>query len=319
MSMKKLCETIKHHRRFLISTHVNPDPDALGSQLALADYLRAEGKQVVAINDELLPARFHFLPGARKVKAYHKNMRPSFDVALILDCGDFNRIGRVASLIKPGHRIVNIDHHITNHAFGDVNLVCPGASSTSEVIYRLLRRVGFRMTKNVALLLYVGIMTDTGSFRYDNTSAYTHTVVSRLMRYGFSVSTVYQQLYESIPLSDISYFTKVVSTFEPLYSGRVICLELPGKVLKKFSREFDLRDKIFRYLRAIKGAEVLVILTEIGPQQTRVNLRSQGMVNVAQIAHHFDGGGHRRAGGCFIVRSLPEARRMVLTKIRQAL
>ena len=126
----------------------------------------------------------------------------------------------------------------------------------------MLEAAEFSLNKQAAVLLYLGIMTDTGCFRYENTTARTHEVVSRLMQFKIPVSELYRKLYETIPLNDLQYFTKVVSSFTPLFDGKVIYLELRRGVVKRFSEEFDLRDKIFRYLRAIKGAEVLVILTQ---------------------------------------------------------
>ena len=175
----------------------------------------------------------------------------------------------------------------------------------------------FPLTKDLAMLLYMGIMTDTGSFRYDNTSSYTHKAISELMQFDIEVSELYRKLYEAIPLNDLIYFSKVVNSFEPLCKGFVICLELRRSVVKKFSESFDLRDKIFRYLRAINGVEVIVILTEVTKNKTRVNFRSQEKIDVAQVAFKFDGGGHSRASGCVVYHGLREARQKVLRQIKK--
>jgi len=318
-SLRQLIQALNGNRRFLITTHVNPDPDALCSQLAMAAFLRSIGKRVFSINEQDLPERFHFLPGSHRIRPFRNEPKIAFDAAVIIDCGDLDRIGSVQKLIKDKHTIINIDHHVTNHIFGDINYVRTSASSTAEMIYGILHKARFAFDHDVALLLYVGILTDTGSFRYENTTAHTHRVVSRLIPYGFSVSDLYSRLYESIPLHDLEIFTRVVNTFEPLYQGRVIYLELHKKIVQKFSKEFDLRDKIFRYLRAIKGVEVIVILTEMTTRQTRVNFRSQGSFDVAPIAFHFNGGGHRRASGCIVQQPLAQTRQQVLTEIKKAL
>jgi len=318
-TQQQLIAALRRHRRFLITTHVNPDPDAICSQLALAFFLRSQGKQVILINEKKVPQRFHFLPGAQDIASLRKKPKARFDAAVVIDCGDLDRIGSVRRMIGDHHAVINIDHHITNHVFGDVNYINTAASSTAEIVYGILRKSGFAFDRKVALLLYTGILTDTGSFRYENTTAYTHRVVSRLIPYGFSTVELYSRLYESIPLHDLKMFSKVVNTFEPMERGRVICLELHKKIVKEFSKEFDLRDKLFRYLRAIKGVEVIVIFTEMGARRTRVNLRSQGSFDVAPIAFHFNGGGHRRASGCLVDRSMTEARRLVLKEIKKAL
>ncbi|MCR4337516.1 MAG: bifunctional oligoribonuclease/PAP phosphatase NrnA [Candidatus Omnitrophica bacterium] len=319
MGKQKILKILQEKKSFLVTAHVNPDPDALCSQLAIALYLKSLGKKVFAICDEAVPQRFNFIPAIKEIQSLEQCPDPDFEVAVILDCGDLERIGAVSKLIKAETLVVNIDHHITNTAFADVNWNIPGASSTAEVIYDLLCSAKFSFTKEMAILLYLGIMTDTGSFRYDNASARTHRIVSDLMEFDFSVSELYRKLYEAVPLNDLKYFTQVVSKFEALYNGRVVCLELSKSVVKKFSEEFDLRDKIFQYLRTIKSVEVLVILTEQDKKRTRINLRSQGSVDVARIAAEFDGGGHYKASGCIIDEGMKVAKRKILAQIRKAL
>ena len=318
MRIASLHKTIKTAKSFLISTHVNPDPDALASELAMALFLKSLGKKVTIVNEESLPRRFSFFPGARLIKSFTRKISSlDCDAYIIVDCGDLQRIGKVVSLIKTGKPIINIDHHITNDRFGKVNVVLPEASSTAEIIYEILERYGFKMSRPIAILLYMGMMTDTGSFRYDNTGPKTHAVVSRLLQFGIPVSDLYRRLYESIPFSDLKYFTQVVDGIQPLFGGKIICLELPRKVVGKFSQDFDLRDKIFNYLRAIKGVEVLIILTEQAKNQTRVNFRSQGRFNVARLAAQFHGGGHRKASGCLLEEPMANAKQRILDEIQK--
>ncbi|MFP4472808.1 MAG: DHH family phosphoesterase [Candidatus Omnitrophota bacterium] len=315
---KDVLNVIRDNDRFLLSTHVNPDPDALTSQLVLAEYLRRKGKRVAMINAESVPARFEFLPGSSKIKPLGDRVRLAYDAAIVTDCGDKTRVGEVGRLLRPGRPLVNIDHHVTNTAFGDVNCVLP-VSSSAEIIFELLQAEKMPLDQQTAYLLYIGIMTDTGSFRYENSSARTHEIVAQLMRFDISPPQIYKKIYETIPVNDLKYFTKLVSDFEPLYDGRVVCVELSRNVVKKFSAEFDLRDKIFRYLRAIKGVEVLVILTEQDAKTTRVNFRSLGRADVARIASRFDGGGHSQASGSQLSCDMPSARRKVLRAVKKAL
>ena len=150
MSMKKIIQAIQANKRFLISTHVNPDPDALCSELALAVYLRSLGKTVAIINDQAVPSRFQFLSGIRRVKRYQENKKVAYDVAIVVDCGELDRIGRVGHLIQKDKALINIDHHITNDLFGSINLVQPKASSTAEVLYELLIKARCSFAKNLA-------------------------------------------------------------------------------------------------------------------------------------------------------------------------
>ena len=319
MSMNQIIKTLKRYNRFIISTHVNPDPDALCSELALAQYLRSIGKKVSIINNESVPNQYQFIPGIRSIKHYRKDQNKDYDVAVIVDCGDLNRVGKVRDLFREDKVLINIDHHITNDNFGKYNLVQPNASSTAEVLYELLSKAKCRFTKTLAYYLYVGIMTDTGSFRYENTSSRTHAIAAELVKYKISPSLIYKKYYETISFKDLKEYTKVVTRFNMHFNGRVASIKLNKKVLSKFSGSFDLRDAIFKFLRSIKNVRVVVILTEVEHSKTRVNLRSTDRFNVAKLASYFQGGGHRRASGCSVAKNIPQARTIVLNKIRTLL
>ena len=316
---EKVLRALRTHKTFLISTHVNPDPDALGSELGMAIYLRALGKNVRIVNEEPAPERLAFLPQARQVKGYAHSRPIACDAAIILDCGELGRIGKVQKLISSETFVINIDHHVTNDFFGDLNLVEPKASSTAEVLYALFREAGHALTKDLAFNLYVGLMTDTGSFRFENTTARTHAICADLMRFGFSITDIYRKVYASIPYKDLKEFTKLISRFDVLYDGRVVCIELSRKILSRFSEQFDLRDTIFQFLRAMRGVDVFVIFTEVGPKKTRINLRSSNNFDVAKLASDFQGGGHKRASGCTIDKGIKEARQVFFSRIEELL
>jgi len=319
MSMKKIIQTIKTNKRFLISTHVNPDPDALCSELALAIYLRALGKTVLIINDKATPSRYQFLSGIRSIKHYQRKKKVIYDVAVVVDCGELSRIGRVSQLLQNDKVLINIDHHITNDNFGKLNLVRPKASSTAEVLYDLLTTAKCSLNKNLAMHLYTGIMTDTGSFRHENTTARTHKIASELIKYKFSAPLLYKKIYETVSYSDLKQLTIIISRFDMFLHKRVACVSLTKKVLSKFSKGFDLRDTIFKFLRSMKGVDVVVILTEVERKKTRINLRSSDKFDVAKLAHQYHGGGHRRASGCVINDSVLQSRKNILNQIRKTL
>ena len=320
MNQRMVLQKIQKHKTFLISTHVNPDPDALASELALALYLKHAGKKAHIINEGSLPPRYAFLPLSANIKDIKGVKGADFEVALILDCGDLDRIGKVRSLISQEKIVINIDHHLTNDYFGDLNLVNAEASSTAEVLYDLFRTARVKLTNDMAKLLYLGIMTDTGCFRYDSTSAHSHIAAADLMRHGFSVSELYRRVYEGVLLKDFRQFAKMFEDFETAFNGKAAVVMLSKNKLEKFSDEFDLKDKIFTYLRCIKGVEVIVIFSELGSRETRVNFRSQGnRVNVAVLAALFGGGGHRKASGCVVDGDLAQAKAKVLRKLREIL
>ena len=318
MSIRKILRTIQANKTFLISTHVNPDADGLTSELALALCLKSLGKKVHIINADKALGMYSFLPKKNLLKEFRHTKIP-YDAAIILDCGDLDRIGPVQSILRENKTLINIDHHITNDFFGDINFVDPHASSTAEILFDLVTKAKFKLTREVAILLYVGIMTDTGSFRYDNTTARTHAVVSQLMKFKFSVSEWYKKIYENIPFSDFELFNRVVHHFEVTHQGRVASLVLRENILHCFSEEFDLKDRIFTFLRSINGVEVIVIFTESKKNEIRVNFRSQGKIDVAQLASQYKGGGHKKASGCLLAESIESAKRKVFEDLKRIL
>ena len=319
MAFRKIIRIINDKQRFLITTHVNPDADGICSELAMADYLRSLGKAVFIVNEDALPNRYNFLPGSGRIKSYKEGQKIDYDAAIILDCGDSLRIGRVNALIKEDRILINIDHHITNDSFGGINFIRPDASSTAELIYQLLKEARHPLNKRLAMYLYAGIMTDTGSFRFDNTTAATHRIAAELLSFNFSVDELYRRFYECVSIDDLRSFARLVSRFDVLASGRLICVDLRKTVLARFSKDFDIRNAIFRFLRAMAGVEVFAIFTEQARGKTRVNLRSTGKVNVARLAYYFNGGGHRKASGCTINASIKDARKMMIEQIEKVL
>ena len=316
---KTVLSVLRRHQRFLISTHHNPDADAVASALAMALFLKARAKQVVVLNEDDCPAWLKFLPGTALFKKAEDVKSVDFDAALVLDCGDLARVGGVGRFITKDKPVINIDHHVTNDQFGSINVIDPKASSTCEMVFGLLKEARHPLTKNLAMLLYAGIMTDTGSFRYDNTSAYTHGVVEELMGFKFSAAMMYERLYVGIPVADMKLFTDVIHKAQLLDANRVYCVALTKNVADRFSKSFDLKEKLFNFLRSVDGIEVVVILTEIKPKEIRINLRSQGDFDVATLAQQFEGGGHKKAAGCKIYEPLAKAQKTICAVIHRGL
>ena len=314
---KNIIEKLQKAKNILITTHVNPDPDGLCSVLVLGMAAKQWGRKYSIITHEDVRARYHFLPSVRSIKTYKESMRARYDCVVVCDCGDLSRVGDVRHLIGNHAEVINIDHHITNDYFGCINAVNPEASSTAEVLYDLLFAAPVMFTKNMAMLLYTGIVADTGSFRFDNTGFRTHQIAAELMQFGFSASKIYQQLYETISLHDAGELLKVVNRYEPQAQGKIFSLSLRKSTLKKFSDDFDLRDSIFKFLCSIKGAEVVVIFTEHAKNKTRVNFRAVDKVDVAALAHKFNGGGHKKASGCMVEKPLLQAKIMMLKELRK--
>lgn len=321
MIERTIIRTIKAHRTFLVTMHVNPDPDALGSALAMTLFLRSLGKKAELVNDGPCPSWLKFMPHSKLSRAFKPVFVRKFkpEVMIVLDSGDIRRIGRVAQWAGPGVKMINIDHHVTNTRFGDENLVHVKQSSTSEILYGFLKTARCSMTRDIAALLYLGILTDTGSFGFDSTTSLTHEVIAALLKFDLPVDDLYRRVYETMPKEDLKAFLSLMNTLTLHHDEKVACLTIAQKQAAKFCVDFDLKDKIFGFLRAVKGLEVVIIMTEQGKGKTRLNFRSRGKVDVARFAGKFNGGGHRNASGGFLDMPLTRARTRVLAEIGKVL
>lgn len=322
MGLNEICRSIKKHNNFLITAHTSPEGDALGSQLGFYNLVKKLGKQAVIVSDDQLPYGYDFLPGSKHIRRLAREFKyVKFGCLVVLDCADLKRTGRVYKLNQDNKPILNIDHHISNKIFGDVNWVDAHASSCSEMIYRLYKRLRLSMDKDTALVLYTGIMTDTGSFRYANTSSFTFKAAAELLKFGVNVAEVYRYTYENIQTEEVKILLKLLSKIKFFGQGRIAAFEIDLELPRSRKPVIDLADHVLSFGRAIKGVEVVVLLKKNLDlkSQVRVNLRSQGRVDVNKIAASFGGGGHKTAAGCTISGDLSVVRRKVITKICQGL
>jgi len=322
MSLDRAAEFIKSHKKFLVAAHMNLDGDALGSELAFARLVRGLGKSCAVINDESVPYGHEFLPGVSSIVRFGKNSgRIHADSFVALDCSDLSRTGPVHTLAA-GLPVLNIDHHISNGRFGAVNWVEPGACCTCELIYALYKKLKVPIDRQAALQLYTGILTDTGSFRYSNTSPLTHRIAAELLSLGVHASDVYKKIYSSIPYDDLRLLAQILSTMRRDAGGKVIWFQLTKELMKgRNSLSFDLSESILNFARSVKGAQVAVLFKENLDRRNeiRVNFRSQGHVDVNAVAGIFGGGGHRTAAGATVKKPLARVRSLVLAALRSNL
>lgn len=322
INLKKAAAEIRKHKRFLISSHTSPEGDALGSELAFYCLLKKLGKDAVIVNEDPLPQEYSFFPFKDDIQLYNPGLRNvDFDCLVLLDCTDFGRIGLVQGIPRGNKPVINIDHHISNKRFGSVNWVEPAASSASEMVYRLYKEMQAPLDEDSALLLYAGILTDTGSFRYPNTSSFTHKAAGELLSYKVNANQVYKNIYESIPFSDMQVLIKALAGIHRINAGKIAWLEVPAKLIRHKKLSFDLTDHLLGFARAIKGVEVAALFKEnLGVRnEIRVNLRSTGLADVNKVALAFGGGGHKTASGCTLRGKLSSVRKKVIEKIRQNL
>lgn len=323
MSLKEIAEEIKKHDYFLITSHVNLEGDALGSELAFYRLLKALNKNAVIVNEDNVPYGYDFLPDISLIKKFKPELKGvRFDCVAVLDCSDLKRTGQVHKLNTENKPVFNIDHHVSNALFGDFNWIKPKASSCCEMIYQLYKKLKVRIDKEAALSLYTGILTDSGSFRYSNTSSFTHRIAADLLRHDFNAAQIYKNIFGNLPFRDLKLVIKVLSGIRLKLGGKIVWCQLESALLKKYEPvRVDLTDSVMNYARSIKNVEVAVFFKEnLGVKnEVRVNFRSEGDVDVNKIAQFFGGGGHKTASGCTIHGKMEEVRSKVIGRLEDEL
>jgi bifunctional oligoribonuclease and PAP phosphatase NrnA len=308
--------------KFLLTTHENPDGDALGSLLAMHRALQALGKDSVMFmcsKEFPLPVEYRFLP---LEEVFHEAPADLVDRVLVfLDCGNIDRMP-VDWLQRDGARVLNIDHHHDNTRFGTINLVDVEASSTAEIVYELVKELGVELTPEIALALYVGLVTDTGRFMYENTTPKAHRIAAELVEAGVDVDDIYRRLYERVPLEKLRLTSRALDKVERVENGALAIAYLTSEDYRAAGASEVLTEGIIDYLRALEGACVAALVRdkEDGPQPRKVSLRSvDGKVDVSRIAREKGGGGHARAAGFSTELEYPELVEFLSAEVRAQL
>ncbi len=262
MGIKEVIERIKKHQAFLITSHTRLEGDALGSELAFCNLVKKLGKKAIIVNEEEVPARYRFLPGEHIAKKIDKQMKSNikFDCFTVLDCSDLKRCRMVSEMNVNKKPIINIDHHISNVGFGQANWVDPSASSCSEMIYKLYKKLRLSFDRDTAVCLYVGMLTDTGSFRYTNTTAFTHKAVADLLVQKVEVNKIYRNIYENIPFNEFKIFSRVLPNIKLTYFNRIAWAKVHDPLLGNINDglSIDIAESVLNFARAIEGVDVAV-------------------------------------------------------------
>ncbi len=304
---KKILDIISKGKKFLIVSHANPDGDALGSSLAMASYLKAVGGDVLIYNRDGVPDSLQFLPGVEEISnKLDDNL--SFDVTFMLDCAQRKRISDEFADFSATGTVICIDHHVLESIEADISLIDSEAASAGEVVFRLIERTGFAVDADIAQCIYTTLVVDTGFFKYSNTTSKVLGLASKLVDLGASPWTVAKHLEESYPLSRWRLLNSSLSTLELGAGGRYACMEITQKMLSDTGALLEFSDEFASYPRAIAGVEVSALFRETADGIIKVSLRSKDVVDVADLARTFDGGGHARAAGFRLNCSMKEAR-----------
>jgi len=294
-------EELRTRERFLLTAHEGPDGDALGSLLGMHHLLTQLGKDSVmflAAKEFPLPIEYRFLP---LEEVFHE---PPADMAdrtvVFLDCGNVDRMP-VDFLTNGGNFTINIDHHHDNTRFGDVNLVNVEASCTAEIVYDLAKLLGAEITSCMASALYVGLITDTGKFMYENTNAHTHRVAAELIDAGVDVDDTYRRLFENVPLEKVRLVARALTSLGRHCDDRLVISYITAADYEATGAGEEMTEGVIDHLRSIEGTKLAAVVRDLGNRgraARKVSLRSsEGDVDVSAIARKHGGGGHKRAAG----------------------
>ena len=309
--IEKIAEALRDNERFLLATHVNPDGDAIGSLGALALVLQDLGKQVVAYCEDEVPRFLRFLPHSDRIVREIPGP-DGFDVAIVLDCGELDRIGNAAEVLQRVPIIVHIDHHSSSDDFGQVNLVRPECSSTAEILYEIFQAIPVSLSSEAAENIYTAILTDTGSFRFANTTAKALEIAAEMVALGVAPDKVASKVYESMSPERLRLLALSLDTLILRSNGRLAAMHVSRRMLEQTETTFMDTDGFINYPRSINTAEMAIFFREMDSGKVNVSLRSRGELNVAEFARSYEGGGHHNAAAFRAEGSLVEVVEEVL-------
>jgi bifunctional oligoribonuclease and PAP phosphatase NrnA len=295
---------LRQAEKFVVVTHENPDGDALGSLIAMQEILQTLGKDALMFIDEYelpLPQEYRFLQLHGHVSSPPEDLDQR--TLVFLDCGNIERNRAAEAVHRPGVQILNIDHHHDNTRFGTVNLVDPHSSCTAEIVWDLMHGLGVELSQTTAEAMYVGLITDTGRFMYENTGPRAHVMAAELIEAGVDVHEMYRRVYEGVPYGKLALLARGLTNIQRFDDGRLTLTALSAEDFLESDAEESYSEGVVDHLRAVEGTLVAALVRERlcpngSPTTRKVSLRSSdGRVDVSAIAREVGGGGHRQAAG----------------------
>lgn len=316
-AMARVIARIEASKDVYLGTHIRPDGDALGSLLALRLVLQAKGKRVAALCADPPPDNYRFLPGADCIS----RTPPSWaaDLGLVVDCDGRSRLDSLEPAFAALPHLIDLDHHHTDHAFGSERLIDSRAGATAEIVYRLLRTMKMEFTEPIATCLYAAILTDTGRFCFGNATAQSLRIASRLVDAGANPHQIARRIYEERSMEATHLLGRALSRLSYDLDGQVVSATLTRQDFAETGASPSDTEGIIDHLRAIGGPRIALLLVEPQNGAVRASLRSDGSVDVSEIALRFGGGGHLMAAGCAVTGTAEQVRTDILEAIGQAL
>ncbi|MFH0701931.1 MAG: bifunctional oligoribonuclease/PAP phosphatase NrnA [bacterium] len=317
--INKLIKAIINSKNIILLSHVGPDADTLGSMLGLKEILTQLGtvEKIDIIAGGKIPDIYKFLPDINLVKnSNNENLYQSYDLAITVDCGSLDRLGDSLELFRNAKLTANIDHHISNTRFANINWIEPQASACGQILYKLIKPLKVNLTKNIATNFYTAILTDTGGFKFENTKPETLETCAELIRAGANPEYIYKECYESKPLSMVKLQAKAIDQAVFLYDNKIAYTLISRGLIESLNATDDYVDGISEALRQINTVEVALVFKETPKGDTKVSFRSN-RINICEIARFFGGGGHKLAAGCTIEKNLMDSVNEILPILKK--
>ncbi|MGB8656549.1 MAG: bifunctional oligoribonuclease/PAP phosphatase NrnA [Candidatus Zixiibacteriota bacterium] len=323
-SLEKILDFIRKSHAVLITSHRDPDGDSIGSQLTLAELAESLGKRCRVINQGNLPDKYRFLDPYGKMERLdgsreQKSTERALDLVFVLDCTSLDRLGQVSEILPAGATLVNIDHHPDNEQFGTFNYIDVEASAVGEMVFSLWRHSTLPLTPTVATQLFAAILTDTGRFKFSNTSPHCLRVCAELVEAGANPKQVTNQIYFNHSLAFLKLLGSVLSDSLILLEGKICAITVRRDLLSRLEVDSGEMEGVVDYSLFLKGVEIGLLFTEKEECKTKVNLRSQNHLDVSKVARVFGGGGHRNAAGCTLNHDLEQSKKIIIDLVEKIL
>lgn len=320
----EVTRAINEAESYFLTSHLNPDGDAVGSLLALNSFLRENNRKTTPFLADPLPQNFSFLPNSDTVINSLADVKGrSFDLTIVVDSTDWERTGmgsdpEVANNINLG-TVINIDHHASNENFGHINIVDPETSAAGEIIYDIITATKLPLSLDVAICLYTAIMSDTGNFTYSNTTARSFEISEKLVKIGVKPDKVAEEINENYSISRLELLRMALDTLEFSDDNTIGAMTVTQQMFKKTNSGPEIIEGFIDYPRYISGVKIAVLFRELEEGGYKVSFRSRDALDVSRIAEYFEGGGHTNASGCTIKGKLSDVKPKVFDVIKSTL
>ncbi len=319
-----LHQFISRHHKFLLTTHINPDGDAIGSEVAFARMLRALGKSARVLNDSPTPHAFAWLGAEAPVEVYTEELAETrfseADALIVLDTGNKQRIGRLADHIqRHAIAVAVVDHHVTHDGFGSVNVIEPACAAAAVLVFELMLEAGVEIDAVAADALFVGLATDTGHFRYSNTDARALRMAADLVERGVDAADVTSRIHQTAPAGRLRFFGEALAALEMRHGGQLVVLEVGPEQFARHGLIGADTEGLVDMPRMIEGVEAVALFSEVEAGKVKVSLRSTGRVNIDGVVSRLGGGGHPHAAGVQLRGSREQAKTRILPELERLL